>query len=205
MVLFFKYCKLLTNSEKNNLLVDILPSIVALAAVLFSIYQLFINYRQNRKEKRRIEIYKKLNGFYGPFQHLRKKSFLLYQKFQKEYREDDSNFSTLQYLLNGFDFPKDKRVILREIINIGKQCEELIYKQSGLIDDDKIDNDTSFKDLLSKASTHYLILKLAFEKSLNSDAESFKDLTFPRELDDELKKKEMALKDELDKLNKSWF
>lgn len=68
-----------------------------------------------------------------------------------------------------------------------------------------IDSNTSFKDLLSRASTHYLILKLAFQKSLIGDSESFKDLTFPRGLDDALINKEKALKTELDKLNKGWF
>lgn len=205
MVLLHKGCEFITSNNDNSMMVDLAPSIVALGAVAFSIYQLYINYRQNRKEKRRNEIYKKLNGFYGPFSHLRKKSYLLYQKFQKEYREADPNFRTLQYLLDGHEFPEDKKIILKEIIKIGKECEDLIYNQSGLIDDDMIDNNTSFKDLLSRASTHYLVLKLAFAKGLIGNSESFKDLTFPRTLDDALKNKEKALKDELNKLNSSWF
>lgn len=207
MVLFHKGCELIINKDQSNIFVDLIPSIVALAAIAFSIYQLYINYKQNKKEKRRNEIYKKLNGFYGPFLHLRKKSYLLYQKFQKEYRDQDPDFRTLKYLLDGYEFPEDKKVILKEIIKIGKECEDLIYSQSGLIDDDIIDNSTStsFKDLLSRASTHYLILKLAFDKGLNGNSETFEDLTFPRELDDALKYKEKSLKDELKKLNKGWF
>lgn len=83
MALFRKCCESIVSKEEVNQLIDFVPSIVALAAIAFSVYQLYINHRQNRKEKRRNEIYKKLNGFYGSFLHLRKRVIYCIKNFKK--------------------------------------------------------------------------------------------------------------------------
>src|SRR6056297_722008 len=97
---------------------DIAPIVIGFAALFFSWYQLSSSERQKKEENKRNEIYKKLNDFYGPYIQLRKKSYILYQKFQKKYRTKDSNFSTLKYLLKGESFDENEKALLKEIINI---------------------------------------------------------------------------------------
>jgi hypothetical protein len=177
-------------------LVNIAPIVIGLAALIFSWYQLKSAERQKKEESKREEIYKKLNCFYGPYIQLRKKSYLLYQKFQKKYREQDQNFSTLKYLLDGKTFENNEKCLLSEIINLGTECEKLIHENAGLIDDDVLRN-----DLIPRASTHYLLLRLAHEGNLTGDIENFVDSSFPIEIDSKLEERKTFLENELKKLN----
>lgn len=181
-----------------NWLGDLAPSVVALMALFFSFYQLWLNSKLKKKEIRRGEIYKKLNEFYGPFAHLRKKSDILYNKFQEDYRKKDPHFSTLRYLLKGHKFSPNENSLLEEIIKIGAECESLIYEKSGLIDDEILS-----KDLIPKASTHYLLLRLAYNGGLNGDITKYADSTFPIQIDVELARRKRELEHELKMLSKT--
>tara|TARA_R110000744_G_scaffold349525_1_gene455179 strand:- start:61 stop:654 length:594 start_codon:yes stop_codon:yes gene_type:complete len=175
---------------------DIAPIVIGFAALFFSWYQLKSSETQKKNENRRNEIYKKLNDFYGPYIQLRKKSHILYQKFQKKYRAKDVNFSTLRYLLKGQSFDENENALLKAIIDIGTKCEDLIQKNAGLIDDDDLRN-----NLIPKASTHYLLLRLAYEGNLKGDIENFLDSSFPKEIDAKLEDRKIQLENELNKLN----
>lgn len=182
--------------DLSAFLIKYSPIIIGFGALLISVYQIRRSEKQKKDENKRSEIYKKLNDFYGPFIHLRKKSDILYSKFQKNYRTLDPNFSTLKYLLKGHQFKNNEKALLEEIINLGAECEKLIHSKAGLIDDDLLRN-----DLIPKASTHYLLLRLAYNGNLSGDMDNFIDSSFPNEIDAQLEDRKKELESVLNKLN----
>lgn len=144
----------------------------------------------------RLLIGKKLDEFYGPLLQLRKKSDLLYKKFSEKYHTADNNFSTLTYLLDGKTFSGNDKFLLEEIIRLGEECENLIHSKAGLIDDIDLR-----QNLIPRATTHFLILRLAYKGALIGDSVHFKDLTFPKDLDDKLEARKKQLEKDLEKLN----
>lgn len=181
----------------TTLIAPIISLIVAIGAMIFSYRQFKKGIYAERQKEERQEIYKKLNDFYGPLIQLRQKSNLLYQQFSKEYRVIDPNFATLTYLLNGGKFDGNDKVLLEEILELGKKCETLIHSKAGLIDDSDLRN-----NIIPRATTHYLILRLAYNSKLQGEAEKFKDLTFPRNMDELLEKRKKTLELRLEELNK---
>jgi hypothetical protein len=144
----------------------------------------------------RLLISKKLDEFYGPLLQLRKKSNLLYKKFSEKHRAADRNFATLTYLLDGKTFQGNDKFLLEEIIRLGAECENLIHSKAGLIDDTDLR-----QNLIPRATTHFLILRLAYKGALTGDAAHFKDLTFPKELDEKLEARKKLLETDLANLN----
>ncbi|NEU09377.1 hypothetical protein GZH53_13715 [Flavihumibacter sp. R14] len=158
--------------------------LVGLGAIYFSYLQFKNTLRAKKDEEKRGDIYKKLDEFYGPLLQLRNKSNLLYEKFTSFYTPNNPNFSTLLYLLDGNDVIGNEKVLLDEIIKIGEQCERLIHEKSGLIDDDTLRN-----SIFPQVTTHFLILRLAYNKALVGEATKYRDLTFPKNLDQTLKER----------------
>lgn len=155
-----------------------------------------------RIEEQKEEIYKKLNNFYSPFDQLRKKSSLLYEifsnKFYERYPEKyeknnpDKKFRTLVYLLDGGTVEKNEKTLLDEIITIGEKCEKLIHDKAGLIDNEELR-----LKWFPKASTHYLILRLAYQGKLEGDTENLKIHVFPSEIDPLVEARIQSLHDQL--------
>lgn len=145
----------------------------------------------------RQEIYKKLNDFYGPLLQLRHESNKLYEKFSEKYRKEDPQFATLTYLLKGYKFEGNDKILLNEIIELGRKCEKVIHEKAGLIDDTDL-----ITNLIPKATNHFFILRLARDGVLTGEAEKYRDLVFPRELDIALEKRKKQLEEELKELNK---
>ncbi len=170
--------------------------IVGLLALFFSHLQIIKTLKSKKEDEERAEIRKKLDELYGPLLQLRMKSNLLYQKFSENFRNGDPDFSTLIYLLNNHNFNGNDDVLLKEIIEIGKKTENLIHEKAGLIDDTNLRN-----YILPRATTHFLILRLAYQKALIGDINRFKNLTFPKELDNLLEKRKKELEDRLSALN----
>lgn len=152
-----------------------------------------------RIEEKKDEIYKKLNEFYGPFYQLRAKSQLLYHKFVERYKsqaaESNQPFRTLTYLLDGGTVEGNEKMLLDEIIKIGEKCEALIHDKAGLIDDEDLRT-----KWLPMASTHYLILRLAYQNQLHGESEKFKVHTFPFEIDAVIQKRIKELQKELQEI-----
>jgi len=170
---------------------------IGIAAVIFSYFQFIRSLEAEKRKEKRNEIYKKLNEFYGPLLQLRMKSNRIYEKFSRKFRAADPDFATLTYLLNGHKFEGNDKILLEEILNIGEESEKLIHKRAGLIDD------TNLRiNILPRATTHYLILRLAYRGALTGDSALYRDLTFPRELDNLLEKRKKELERELEDLNK---
>ena len=178
----------------------VVTSIVSAFAAIFALWVSYQNNIKNlnakKQEEEKKEIQKRLDEFYGPFYQLRKKSHLIYEKFRENYNSD-SDFSTLTYLLDGKKFSKNEEELLNEIIKIGEECEKLIHSKAGLIDDTNLRT-----NIIPRASTHFLILRLAHKGSLIGDVEKFKSHVFPKELDDLLEKRRGELEQDLIKLNK---
>lgn len=203
---------LCTLQESNG--TNLLDYIKDIGPIIVGILALFFAYLQNNKtlaaaaaqntrtlnakalEEKRNEIYKKLNEFYGPIIQLRKKSHLLYLKFSERLIKQDSNFATLPYLLNRGELLPNEDILLKEIIEIGTQIETLIHLKAGLIDVPELR-----LNLIPRASTHFLIMKLAYSRVLSGDANRYMDLTFPRDLDDLLEARKLDLENELKILN----
>lgn len=193
-------------------LIAIGPIIIAIIGMWFSYAQLKKSLQQSHSqflksfehrvmeksiEDRRNEIYKKLNEFYGPLLQLRKQSNRLYEIFRKEYYPKDENFRTLDYLLKKHKFSFTEKSILSEIIDIGKQCEDLIYSKSGLIDNKELRY-----EILPKFTSHLRILRMAYNEKLEGKPLDFESYRFPRELDNELQIQIDKLQEELNQLNR---
>lgn len=155
------------------------------------------NLLQKSIEDRRNEIYKKLNEFYGPLLQLRKQSQRLYEIFRKNYYPKDENFRSLDYLLKGHKFNPTEKNLLIEIIAIGKQCEDLIYSKSGLIDNEKLRY-----EILPKFTSHVRVLRMVSNNEIKGNPSEFESYRFPRELDDCLQEQINRLRNELVELNK---
>ena len=172
------------------------PVAVGIIAIIFSHIQLIRTLNAKKIEEKRQDIYKKLNEFYGPFLQLRIKSNLLYKKFSSKFNSPGKErFATLTYLLNGHEFTGNDKILLEEIIKIGGECEKLIHRKAGLIDDTYLRT-----EVIPKATTHYLIIRLAYEGLLKGEADQYKDVLFPYDLDDLLEKRKKELENELKNL-----
>ncbi len=187
---------------------DLGPSIVSLIAILATFcvtnktlksqsdQNLKILNAQKDLEARQI-IQKKLDEFYGPLIQQRMKSLKLYEIFSKKYFEKDENFSTLLYLLENHVFEGNDKVFLEQIIKLGEESERLIQEKSGLIDDFELRS-----EIIPRATTHFLLIKLAFNKELTGSIAEFKDLTYPKEFVAKLETRKNQLEIELLNLNK---
>lgn len=207
MALFLCDCCSNDSSGWLDYVKDLGPILVGLLALLFAYLQnnktVEAGAQQNTRtlnakaiEERRNEIYKKLNEFYGPIIQLRKKSHLLYGKFSERLIQQDTNFATLTFLLNNGTLTPNEDALLKEIIEIGGEIEALIHAKAGLIDVPDLR-----LNLIPRASTHFLIMKLAYSGVLVGDAAKYRDLTFPRDLDTQLEARKLELENELKILN----
>jgi len=176
-----------------------LSDLVALVSVCVAALTIIVNYLLNRLQFRdklleaeRDEIYKKLNEFYGPFLQLRHTSSILHERF-KNGRE----FSTLVALLEGKRFTGNDAILIKEIIRIGRECQQLIYDKSGLIDEYELR-----AIHLPIANRHYFTLQQAAEGKLSGEVERFKVDKFPKEIDDILEKRVSELNSRLEEINK---
>lgn len=185
-----------TGIDYNKLIVSYLPLIAGILTLAITLVVNNKNINSQKEADERKEIYKKLNEFYGPLLQLRLKSNLLYKKFSEKFNSDGNHFRTLTYLLEGNKFDGNEEEILKEIIEIGEQCEKLIHEKAGLIDDQYLRT-----EILPKATTHFLILRMAYKGLLKGEADKYSDLTFPAELNKLLEKRKAELESELNRLN----
>ena len=187
---------------------DLGPTVVSIIAILATLWvtnktlksqdaQNLRNLNAQKDIETRKLIQKKLNEFYGPLIQQRKKSSQLYAKFSAKYRVLDENFSTLSYLLNNNNFEGNDKIMLEQIIKLGEDSEHLIHEKSGLIDDSELR-----LEILPRATTHFLLIRLAFKGDLKGNSDEFKDLTYPKELVNKLEERRASLMEELKNLNK---
>ena len=167
---------------------------VGLAGVLSSVWTNQKLVKQKNKEDERKEVYKKLNDFYGPLVLLRNKSQILYGIYSSQ---KNDNRSTLELLLEGKKLDSNEKVLLSEIVELGKTCENMMIKNAGLVD-----NETLRQDVLPKAISHFYILREVFNQNIKKDKIKFEEYCFPIELDDLLEREIVLLKKRLEQINK---
>ncbi len=159
---------------------DIQPTITAAiigAAVAFTgiIFNIF-NARILRINSNRQEIYKKMNGFYGPMKILLNECQQLFEAFAYEHKEVD--FTTLHFLLEGKhdQLSKTDHELLKSIIQLGIKMENIIETNSSLID-----NQLLFEMLVDLA-VHYKTVRMAYFRQIEpteKNKDIFKDKAFP--------------------------
>lgn len=175
------------------------PTVVAFGGVLVAAVSLLLSHRSNRRflkekqiEEERREIYQKLNSFYGPVLELLKQSRDLYEMFTIDRDED---FSTLIALLDGETFDNNDDVLLRQIFEVTERIEDLMYENSGLVDDEELRN------LLAQAGSHFRLLRLAYCGELKGETERFRNRVFSRKLEPSIEQQIEKLQARLNKLN----
>nr|WP_321411422.1 class I SAM-dependent methyltransferase [uncultured Carboxylicivirga sp.] len=210
------------NPEFLKTLAIFIPLIIAAISLAFNVrknikefkYNLQLLEEQKITDKRK-EIGRKLNEFYGPFIQNLKKSSTLYRALL-ENKENKKEFRLLDIFL-----VEEKRntlsdndwVLIKEIIQIGKNQQKLIEEKGGLIDDPTLCNyyvDLKSMDkypfdrrdlhnigLIPRVNAHYRILYLAYKRKLKGDPERFRDYVFPRWLSMEVERRIFELQNEL--------
>jgi len=157
------------------------PFWIALGALVVSGLSVLVSYwngQRTLKHKSNDEQAKvlqdRLDRFYGPLRQLLKQSELLYQVL-KSRQPDPKNFRALTHLLEGKEFVGNDKALMEEIIRIGGETEKLIKESSGLVSAEML-------EILGRATSHYRIMKLAFEKVIQGDSQQFSAYVFPREI-----------------------
>lgn len=181
-----------TNPTALSILVPLGTMIVGLAGLFVGYYYNKRLLDEKKHEEERKEIYKKLNSFYGPALSLLGTSEALYERFTLL---RDERFRTLTALLEGEKFEGNDAVLLEQIFEVTAKLEELIYAQSGLVEDEEL------QELLARAGAHFRILRLAYKGDLSGDRERFEDDVFPRELTGKLREQSEKLQNRLKELN----
>ena len=176
--------------EFGKIIVAVLPSVCTIIVALISSFMVI---RAGRKDRKRSEIEKTrsvLHDFYYPYVFLLKRNDIIYQAFSKSYKEKDPNFRTLIYLLKGYKFEGNDKILLEKIIENTIQLNKLITEQSGFIDNGQL------LLCLSKMSAHYTMLELAYCGKISSNNEKyFDEYVHPNEIFD-------MIDQEINKLNK---
>jgi hypothetical protein len=206
-----------TSLKKTNWLKDVIapllaPIVAAIAVIVtarISTKTLALNAELNQAtlqskahEEQRKAIREKLDRFYGPYVQLRGISNNLYEIFsarrtddeRTKYSDKEGHFKTLIALCRGHIFMGVDKVLLDEIIRIGDESAALITKEIGLVEDAELQAG------LSRATTHYRIIKLAAERKLLSDTAEFENFTFPKKVDELIKRQIAALNQQLQEL-----
>ncbi len=155
------------------------------------------NSRLQRKKSERDEIYKKINSFYGPIRLQLKTSKEFYNLFCSSIKQrlGLDTFRTLPYILDGNQLNKTEKTILKQILKIGKNIEQIINNNAGLIDDDNL-----HKEMVQLA-THLQIIREAYEGgySIGSNKLPFlENKTFP-DIEERVDEMFWKLKNELKK------
>ena len=132
---------------------------------------LLANHQKNVEEERRT-LYNQLNEFYGPMQQLLNVSKDITTAFKA-----GRQFRTLTELLQGGSYSGNDAVLLKEIMSVTAQVEDLIMTQSGLV------SDSDLRKTLSRAVSHFRILKLAGSGALSGQVGRFEGYVFPQELE----------------------
>lgn len=171
---------------------DLGPILIGFSGLIIGYWFNNRTLEQRRHEDERKEIYKKLNSFYGPFLQLLGRSRILYELLVLS-RGDD--FRTLNALLAGEEFEGNDKTLLDEILRVGERLEELIYSQSGLVDDPEL------RPVLVKASAHFGIIRLARDGALSGEVNRFKEYVFPRDLGPAVEHQAQLLQERLKYLN----
>lgn len=114
----------------------------------------------------------------------------------RDRQPDKATFRTLLKLLDPEWFPslpKADQTIVLEIVRNGEDLRALIRDKSGAVD-------AKLVPYLSRAGTHFTILKLAKDGALDNDPERFKRYVYPQQVDEVLNLEMVRLNGRMEQL-----
>ncbi len=150
------------------------------------------DFKEKIREFERNEIYKKLNDFYGPLLVLRKSSIELHNTFK-----NGEHYRTVDALVEGRSYEGNDKVLIEEIIKIGKQCKQIVIDYAGLIDDELLR-----REYIPKLLNHVTIIEKAYNRELKGEVDRFHDYVFPIEIDSILDNKVTEMQERLKVLSR---
>jgi hypothetical protein len=169
------------------------------ATLAVAVISLILTHRSNRRtllqkayEDEIKNIQERLNSFYGPFRQLLGTSERLYAEF-RSHQQDPETFRTLVALLKGKQFVGNDKMLIEQIIEITTKLDELILSRSALISEE-------LQPTLWEASTHFRLIRLAYEGKLAGEPERFERFVYPRVLNDAINTEIDRLRQRLDVL-----
>ena len=184
------------NDPLGTLLQWLVPALIGLLGALagavvagrYQKYALQKSHEEARRVERREDIARKLDEFYGPV------SILLYEsEMWHDLLKNGDDYRTLTALIGGRRFTGDDAALLDEVMRTTDQISALIVEKGGLVEEEP----SELTVLLSKARTHYRLLRLAAGNKLTEDAERFGNYVYPKELDDALRDRKAELEEQL--------
>lgn len=160
-----------TTNYIYSILKDILPSICTVIVAIISSRMVIRSANKTIKKENADKLQLDLEAFYYPFLLLSKKTTQLYGAFSQVSSEDCD--SCLLFLLNGNKFEGNALIIFKEIMANNEKLNNLIISFSSTVSNMTLRND------LSKLSTHYTLLELAYKNKISGNQDVFKDYMFP--------------------------
>lgn len=196
-----KYIQTLINRSNHLSVADISQILTIILSSLITIFSLYLNRKQSRenheinKNEKLIQLQqKKLEEFYYPLNILLKKDFSLFSLFALEEKKDP-HFSTLLWLLNGHIFSDSDRKLLKEIIQVNHDLNDLIITKGGCVNDNKLRSE------LSQLSTHFTILNLAHEGLITEKKDKYEEIIFPDKISTSIENKIKEIEDTINSLS----
>lgn len=150
---------------------DILPSICTIIVAIISSRMVIASANKTLKKENADKLQRDLESFYYPFLLISKKTTELYGVFSKVSSENCD--SCILFLLSGNKFEGNALIVFKEIMSNNEKLNNLIITFSSTVSNNTLRND------LSKLSTHYTLLELAYEKQISGNKDVFKNYMFP--------------------------
>lgn len=195
-----KYIQTLLNSSNHLSFADISQIVTITLSSGITIFSLYLNRKQNKenhminKNEKFIQLErKKLEEFYYPLNILLKKDYSLFSLFALEEKKDP-NFSTLIWLLDDYKFSDCDCKLLKEIVQVNHNLNDLILTKGGCVNDEKLRLE------LSQLSTHFTILNLAYDGFRTQEKDKYTKIIFPDKISISIENKIKEIEDNINNL-----
>lgn len=154
----------------------ILTSAIAICSMIFSYEAQLKGIRKDSRIKEIEVLEKQLNSFYYPFLLLSRQNTNIYRIFALKQKEEDPNYRTLTYLLQGRKFDPPDTLFLEQILKNDEKLDRLILEKASLVTNDDV------RKKLSEASTHYTLIKIVHGSGIVSDRAEYSIYVHPNDL-----------------------
>ncbi|MCB2194406.1 MAG: hypothetical protein KQH79_01015 [Bacteroidetes bacterium] len=168
---------------------DILKVIISIITVVLAIIGvIYGNDLISKKRDLRKSYEDRINTFHRPILQAFTTSKMLKDVLEKLIKNKPSDFRTLPYLIEkeGNIAPSEKKVI-EEIVSVGKEIENLINENAGLI----LDN--NLREEVGILSRHLRIFRFVAQNSKEYDSNEFKEFVYPREVNEMIEREYRAI------------
>jgi hypothetical protein len=159
-----------------------LATAVSIFTIIYASKNTRYSIRKSNDSKLCDRYQRQLEEFYYPFLLITKRNATMYDVFARNEKEEQKKqnavFSTLVYLIDGHTFLGNDKAILNAIINNDNKLNDLIMQNSRHIES------STLRGLLSSASVHFTLMKLAYDEKLNNNTRDFESYTYPKDLAD---------------------